>query len=501
MVGVNGTVDFLGGMDWELAGQWSQQTSNSASPGLGVIPFLQREIDNGNLDIFEVNQETDSSFQQAAGFDGIFDAKTRIASVDGNVGWDLFQMPSGPVPIVLGAEYRDENFEQNYDAQRMPATWPGSAGGQDESGARVVKSLFTEINIPIISMLDATLALRYDDYNDFGTTLTPQAKLAFRPLDSLLVRASWGKGFRAPSMTELYSARTQSFDGAVDTFRCSLDPADTNGDGRPDVDPNTLPAGNPCVLTQYQNLSGGNTKLDAETSDQWGAGFVWNPLQDLSIAIDYYNIEIDDEIGTFALQTLFDQEFGLRQGGAGGQTVGAVTRIQGNNFVDFVVNDNANFATRETDGLDLDISYAFSAGAAGDFRTQALWTHVLEYERDVGDGQGKRRLDGTFDPENRASVLPGWSLGDFNANAVWNYIDEAENAENNSPVYAKVDDYSTVDLSFGYSTPWNGQITVGARNIFDEDPPTTVNIGSPFYTNYLHDVYGRVPYVRYEQDL
>ena len=501
MVGVNGTVDFLGGMDWELAGQWSQQTSNSASPGLGVIPFLQREIDNGNLDIFEVNQETDSSFQEAASFDGIFDAKTRIASVDGNVGWDLFQMPAGPVPIVLGAEYRDEDFTQNYDAQQNAGNVAGSAGGQDVSGARVVKSIFTEMNIPIFSMLDATVALRYDDYNDFGTTVTPQAKLAFRPLDSLLVRASWGKGFRAPSMTELYSARTQSFDGAVDTFRCSLDPADTNGDGRPDVDPNTLPAGNPCVLTQYQNLSGGNTSLDAETSDQWGVGFVWNPLQDLSIAIDYYNIEIDDEIGTFALQTLFDQEFALRQGGAGGQTVGSVTRIQGNNFVDFVVNDNANFATRETDGLDVDISYAFSAGAAGDFRTQLLWTHVLEYERDVGDGQGKRRLDGTFDPENRASVLLGWSLADFSASATWNYIDEAENAESNSPVFAKVDDYSTVDLSFGYSTPWNGQITVGARNIFDEDPPTTVNIGSPFYTNYLHDVYGRVPYVRYEQDL
>ena len=64
-----------------------------------------------------------------------------------------------------------------------------------------------------------------------------------------------------------------------------------------------------------------------------------------------------------------------------------------------------------------------------------------------------------------------------------------------------MDDYSTVDLSFGYATPWNGQITIGARNIFDEDPPTTVNIGSPFYTNYLHDIYGRVPYVRYEQDL
>jgi iron complex outermembrane receptor protein len=60
---------------------------------------------------------------------------------------------------------------------------------------------------------------------------------------------------------------------------------------------------------------------------------------------------------------------------------------------------------------------------------------------------------------------------------------------------------STWDLSVSYATPWNGLVTLGARNLFDEDPPTTLNIGAPYYSNYLHDVYGRVPYVRYEQDL
>ena len=64
-----------------------------------------------------------------------------------------------------------------------------------------------------------------------------------------------------------------------------------------------------------------------------------------------------------------------------------------------------------------------------------------------------------------------------------------------------LDSYQTWDMSATYATPWNGTVTVGARNIFDEDPPTSVGIGSPFYSNYLHDVYGRVPYVRYEQDL
>ncbi len=64
-----------------------------------------------------------------------------------------------------------------------------------------------------------------------------------------------------------------------------------------------------------------------------------------------------------------------------------------------------------------------------------------------------------------------------------------------------VDDYTTWDMSVAYATPWNGLVTVGARNIFDEDPPTSVGLTSPYYSNQLHDVFGRVPYFRYTQDL
>jgi len=121
---------------------------------------------------------------------------------------------------------------------------------------------------------------------------------------------------------------------------------------------------------------------------------------------------------------------------------------------------------------------------------------VNEYERDEGNGDGLQP-PAFFAPDNRGTVSLNWALGDFSANAIWNYISSADD---------KISDYhvgnwSTVDLSVGYATPWNGLVTIGARNIFDEDPPTSQNITSPYYSNYLHDVYGRVPYLRYEQDL
>jgi iron complex outermembrane receptor protein len=93
-----------------------------------------------------------------------------------------------------------------------------------------------------------------------------------------------------------------------------------------------------------------------------------------------------------------------------------------------------------------------------------------------------------------------WALGDFSANVIGNYISSSSIIFDES-FSQKVDDLTTWDVQLGYATPWNGQVTIGARNVFDKDPPTSFNLGAPFYSNQLHDVYGRVPYFRYKQDL
>ncbi|MCZ6827508.1 MAG: TonB-dependent receptor, partial [Gammaproteobacteria bacterium] len=64
-----------------------------------------------------------------------------------------------------------------------------------------------------------------------------------------------------------------------------------------------------------------------------------------------------------------------------------------------------------------------------------------------------------------------------------------------------LDDWTTWDLQLNWATPWNGRLTVGARNLFDKDPPQSPQVPHPFYSNQLHDIYGRVPYIRYTQDL
>ena len=90
-------------------------------------------------------------------------------------------------------------------------------------------------------------------------------------------------------------------------------------------------------------------------------------------------------------------------------------------------------------------------------------------------------------------------MGDYTATIISNYIARQSGATFCAPDDDECYLASSViwDAQVSYSTPWNGQITVGARNILDKDP---VHQGSD-YDNYQHDVFGRVPYVRWEQNL
>ncbi|CAN5212961.1 TonB-dependent receptor [soil metagenome] len=492
LAGFNGTIDLMGGMDWELAAQHSRQTSQDSSTGLGLANILDDRIDDEAFDPFAVNGPVDfGAVNPSAVHTGSSDYETRVASVDGQVTFDVAQMPAGPLGAAIGFEYRDDKFLQDFDAQQNAGTVAGSAGAADVSGARVAKSLFAELAIPIVDIVEVSLAGRYDDYNDFGTTFNPKIAVGIRPIDSILLRASYGEGFRAASMTELYSAPVQSFNNAVDTTQCE-------NSGQAGVPVEQLPPGHPCLSTQYQNFGGGNTALDPELSTTFNVGVVWNPLDDLSLSVDYYDIEMEDNISTLPLQAILDAEFQQNMGGLQGTQL-VQRQANGNVFVIFV--NNQNIAAVTTNGYDVDLRYGFSVGAVGDIQTQLQVSKVIEYLEDQGDGMGFRRLQGSFDPDLRAALSLGWSRGDFSASAIGNYVSDAENIEPGGSGYAPLSSWTTVDLSFGWATPWNGQITVGARNVFDRDPPTNTLIGNPNYAETLHDVFGRVPFIRYEQDL
>ncbi|MFK8016381.1 MAG: TonB-dependent receptor plug domain-containing protein, partial [Gammaproteobacteria bacterium] len=293
LVGLEGSNDWFGGAEWEVGLQNSRQTNRDTSRGLALREGLQAAIDDGSYDIFGVNGPTDPAVAQTFVHEGFHDENTRITSLDGSLSFDAFQMAKGAVPVALGFEYRDEKFDQNYDALQNAGIVDGSAGGQDISGARSVFAIFGEGVIPVLDNLDISIKGRWDSYNDFGTAFTPQVGVAYRPIDSLLLRVNYGEGFRAPSMSQLYSGLAQSFNNAIDVTGCNAandDAVDAGGNIVPGAIDPADPLQRACLSTQYQNLSGGNPLLDAETSKSFSAGVVWNITDDLFVNLDYYNI-------------------------------------------------------------------------------------------------------------------------------------------------------------------------------------------------------------------
>ncbi len=221
------------------------------------------------------------------------------------------------MPIVLGFDYADEYYSQDYDAVQNAGTVAGSAGGNDTVGSRSRYSIFAETSVPLHDMFSMNAALRYDSYSgNVGTSIVPKIGFEFRPMDTLLVRAGYGEGFRAPTLNNLFSTGGQSFNAAVDTLLCRTD---QHGHAR-----HWCRQVTPARSTQYQNVFGGNPNLKPEESESWGVGFVWNPTADFSTSVDYYNIEFTKQITSIPLQQILNNEAnGIGPGGTNNVTRGA----------------------------------------------------------------------------------------------------------------------------------------------------------------------------------
>src|SRR5262249_44279022 len=121
----------------------------------------------------------------------------------------LFALPGGPAKLAAGLERREESL-----GHTVPSLLDPQAESVYARYSRHVGSAFTELSLPLMGSptnphvaprLELTLAGRYDDYSDFGHTFNPEARLRFAPIDSVKLRGSWGRSYRAPKLDDLYN--------------------------------------------------------------------------------------------------------------------------------------------------------------------------------------------------------------------------------------------------------------------------------------------------------
>jgi iron complex outermembrane recepter protein len=470
----------MGQAELTFGGRFNRNVYTERGYNFLSIPVAEKYFNDGTYDPFDPYNNSDEvldALRATTARDGHYNQEELF----GMVNMDLFNMPGGQASMVVGAEWRREDYADIYDQQSAAGNIGGSAGNSS-AGDRTQTSMFFEALLPVTDQLEFNFAGRYDDYSDFSAEFSPRVALRYQPLDNLTLRASWGQGYRAPTLDILHQEPAYSADFIVHRPSCEAMGLDW-----------------PCV-TQTNSYRQANPDLEAESSDQISIGMAFEPFSWLNGSLDYYNITVKNSVIFLgAGQVIGREESGLYLPDfmySERTEDGTIIRVFTGNF---------NEGKIETSGLDLNLRSHFNLGQYGHLSNNLQLTHLLEYRLNGGPNLAGATTTpaGPSRPEYRASLYNNWSWGDFilgwNVNWTDSYAAEFSIVDDKLETSGKVATWISHDLQGTWHTPWRGELTVGIRNITDRDPSLNpaMDVG---YDRNLYEPWGRTPYIRYTQD-
>ncbi len=211
---------------------------------------------------------------------------------------------AGPWGVAAGLEYLETDGFFQPDGAISKGNLTSNAF--DPTSGRVASDAeYAELNIPLArdlpgaKSLGLDLAGRWTQYHVTGQgqgnythAATPKVTFKYQPIKDLLFRGTWSQSFREPSISELFSGQSQSFNNYGDPC--------INKGGTPPAGTFNCPNPSPTApYGQYQRLSGGNPQLNPEKATTHTAGFVWSPhfVPGFNVALDYYKEEVDGAVG------------------------------------------------------------------------------------------------------------------------------------------------------------------------------------------------------------
>ncbi|MCW9027681.1 MAG: TonB-dependent receptor, partial [Kangiella sp.] len=353
----------------------------------------------------------------------------------------------------------------------------GGSAGNSAGGGRDVTAAYFETLLPFTEDLEVSIAGRFDDYSDYGNDFSPKVSVRYQPMDELTLRASFGQGFRAPTLDILTQQTAFSADPVQDPQTCIVFGQPSN-----------------CEV-QINAYRIANPDLESEQSDQYAFGLAYQPADWVNFTFDYYNIQVDNRIAFFSSQGLINRE----QAGDPIPAGLGVTR-RANGSIAQILTGYGNEGDLETDGVDVNARFNFDFEDAGRLASnfQVSWINDLS----IDGGRNLVRDPGT--PQWRAVLQNVYNINDFtvawNVNTIGGQYTDVVAVAGDDGVgrSGNMGVWTTHDLQVSYNTSWDGQISVGAQNVF-EKYPTIEDFDGREYNYYLYNGYGRVAYVRYTQ--
>ena len=460
--------------DYEVAVQRARSESEQSgdrSNGWVRTDFLQQQIDSGAYNPFGATQNPQDVIDQIT-TSLVRRGKSELTMYDASISGALFDFGDDAVRMAAGLEYREESVADVPDDQFQRGLIFGTES-VSAAGSRNSWGAYVEFAVPLFKGLDLSAALRYDDYSDFGNTTNPKLSLRYAPIDSLAFRASWGTGFRAPSLAQIGLGPSQESRFFSDAFGCAVNPVY-------------------CAATDYVIVFTGNPNLKAEESESFNVGVSWENAG-FSASVDYWDITQDDKIDE-AIGFTYQEECNnqastvcIRGTPLGTDPLGPLSQIN-------ATFDNIN--KQSVKGIDVEGRYRFDVGDSK-LTFGLAYSKLLDFDRvELGpDGEFvTRKLAGEYEyPEDRATLSADWSHTKFGVYAAVNYIGSFQDMPDSN--FDTVVDYendtrdvgafTTVNLQGRFNFTDDIKFLLSVDNALDEAPPFAVGDGN-------NDLYGYV---------
>lgn len=431
---------------------------------------------------------------------------------------DLFDMPAGPVGFAAIAEWGTQEYDIDLDDRLINGEFwgfTGTGGGGDRD--RI--AFGAEFLVPIHDMLTATVAARWDKYNDdtdVDDAVTYSAGLEFRPFQNLLVRSRFATSFRAPDMHFVFAEPSGFFTTVPDYLLCAQDlgiDESSPGGLASCIDPVRGPLGN----SNPQGTRVGNLGLKEEEGESFTVGFVWEAMPGLSMSIDYYKIELENIVVDRSVDTLLQDERACVLGGQYQVTPGSdctdvlsrITRAPVDGGINSgtilsVVTGPFNQAIQETDGIDASLNYAFSTDRFGLFGLQLGYSHVLDQKSATlpTDPVVSFRDTGTQDLRSRGRATFNWDYKKFGMTLFVNRLGSSLTADSITR-----DDKTRVgpqiywNATFRYSITDKLTASLIGNNIFNSEPSQSADEDYPYFNVFNFDPYGRELFFQVNYDI
>ncbi|HTY93219.1 MAG TPA: TonB-dependent receptor [Steroidobacteraceae bacterium] len=451
-------------LNGEIAG-WTVSASVGAVRGLTYLTYENYVTLTGLEAVIANNSYVIGGNNSAAVYNTLAPTthsidSTQLQYLDVSGTRPLFDLPGGPLSIAIGGGARHDG----QDVPGQPGSLVGNVIGVGTTyihGTDTSENVYVELDAPIIKSLEVDLAGRFDNYATVGTATTPKAGFKWQPLQQIMLRGTYSRGFRAPGPGERGNSGVTFFSATPsDPARCPF----TNL-------PDDCGSGSGSAVVQ------GTPSLKPEHSTNYTAGIVLTPIREISLSVDWWEIRRSGEI----ISDFADGNF------VRGPVQPAYPDLPGP-IVSYVA-PYRNLGVDMPKGIDYELHVKYPIGP-GTAAFDAYYSHLISQEicqssdpstcADVAGTHGSSGISGdTGTPADKASATLAYTVGPGELGITMNYVSDMANVDptlspdclNSWYTACKISSFTDFDLFGHYDI--NDKLTVSFHvlNLFDRGAP------------------------------